>query len=977
MRDGKGQNVYEEERAKLGDAIDAIPRMTSWLWERDAPVGEYSAEETCVHVAGTSDCLVLALGTELTPTTRKEYDAARRAKAHCFIFQDSRVEPSEVKAFVEAERDHAVTGRFSSAEDLARQAVDHLTRRAVYFLRRAIVSQRRTGTSTVTAVEDRAVAWSQPPVQRKYEEQEVAFGDSPDKPKSFRTVTEIVAAQRERAEQGDDEQAFAELSGVAFMLWEYGRADLALEVLEDLRQIVPPGRMAPADEAWLLNTRALALARLGKSNQADELWTRMLSVGERLGDKHLRAVAMQNLAISALNAHDPARAKELVRSSLELMQELEDTRSMLQLLNTLVLISTEEREYELAAEQLDSYESIAREAGDLHLLTSAAGNRGQLLAAQGHFSAAEESFREGLRLARRTRDVVDEILGLQNLGAVCADQERFGDAMRWYRKGIRLAETYELPVQVEVLRRSLATTLHRAGRNREAILEFDRARQAAWELGERHLWAQSTSNLGAVYLLSGKAAAAMEPLEKAASTFRELGELEWELRARRNLATAQRELGLVDAALDLLERARDLVPADAHEERAGLLRQAAESCLEDSEMLGRATDLFEHALEEEALYLDTAELARRAAAVGSFLSQAGAEDRAVPFYDRAVTQLEDAERGDYSLADALNDRAVGLERLERHAEARADLLRCIELTQEAGDDALRQKALANLGEVERQRGDVPAAVDACRAALELARELGDEEALSHAIVNLGLSLEEDNRPDEADAALHDLQDLADAHDVSEWKGRAATGFGAVAFIREHFDAAAEHYRRAVDIYDEAGSELVVYALGGLLESLARAGSQDGLQETAQALVDRLKEGEDPRLVINYFGRAAISWLERGDLKEGVSLLGGAALVGALEFVSGRPRDQEIDDRVRPLGEALGWVVIAARASHRFQEDTVYEAVITYLNDHDAGLGDQVEPWLQMMRDVMDERNTATEDPPALRREGRASGAQYS
>ncbi len=111
MRDRSGQKVYEDERAKLGDAIDAIPRMRSWLWERDAPVGDYSSEAVCVRVAGTSDCLVLAVGRELTPTTRKEYEAAQAANAHCFIFQDSRVSPDvAVEAFIKAERSGRLPG---------------------------------------------------------------------------------------------------------------------------------------------------------------------------------------------------------------------------------------------------------------------------------------------------------------------------------------------------------------------------------------------------------------------------------------------------------------------------------------------------------------------------------------------------------------------------------------------------------------------------------------------------------------------------------------------------------------------------------------------------------------------------------------------------------------------------------------------------------------------------------------------------
>ena len=62
MRDGSGQKVYEAERAQLGDAIDAIPRLTAWLWERDAPVGDYSAERVCVppRAPATVSCWQLA-----------------------------------------------------------------------------------------------------------------------------------------------------------------------------------------------------------------------------------------------------------------------------------------------------------------------------------------------------------------------------------------------------------------------------------------------------------------------------------------------------------------------------------------------------------------------------------------------------------------------------------------------------------------------------------------------------------------------------------------------------------------------------------------------------------------------------------------------------------------------------------------------------------------------------------------------------
>jgi len=951
MKDSHGRKVYEDERAKLAADIDAIPFLKPWLWERNAPVGDYSSEDVCLGAAGTADCLVLIVGRELTPITRREYETARAAKAHCFIFQDTRVEPdATVTDFIKAERKLVSTGKFSSAEDLARQAVEHLQGRALHSMRQVIVSGRGAAAQPAPIVEDRSAAWSEPPARRRYEEQQVALGEF-DSEDSFRTVAEIVAEQRGRAESGEYETAFNELRDLADALYAGGRADLALEVIEDLRAIVPPGRMTPVDDAWTLNAQALALARVGKGTAADELWRRMLAVGDSLGDKPLRAVAMQNLAITALTDGELEQAKQMALGSVKLMRELEELRPQLQLLNTLALVAIEESDYDKAGDVLDVYEGTARELGDLHLLTSAHANRGQLLVAQGRFKDAEREFREALRLARKTEEPVSEVLGLQNLGAVCADEERFGEAMRWYRKGVRLAETYELPVQVEALRRSLGTVLHGAGRNREAIAEFDQARKVAWELGDQHLWAQSTMNMAALYCRTGNPTAAMDPLERAASTFRELGDLEWELNVQRNMAAVRRQLRALDVAMDVLEAGLALLPAAAHEDRAALLREAAETGLEDPDLLARSVELFERALVEEAAYLSPGDLARRTAMVASFLSLAG-EEEALPFFDRCVAQLEECAAGEYGLADALNDRAVGLERLGRHDAARADLVRCVELTEDGSDDVLRQKALANLSEVERQLEDIPASVSAALSALQLARQLGDDEAMAHAIGNLSLALEDDDRPDEADAALQELKALADAQDVPAWQARAASGFGRLAFVRGEYERAAAHYQAAVRIYETTGSENVVFALGGLLESLGRAGQQDGLQDAVQQLIDRVKAGEDPELVIGYLGRTGVSWLALGDLEAASSMLGIAALVGVQTLGDGELSEEDVQNGVRPLAHALGFVVLAAQGSTEFDDDEVYEAVVTYVDNQHAGNGDALRPFLLMMRDAM-------------------------
>ncbi len=242
-----------------------------------------------------------------------------------------------------------------------------------------------------------------------------------------------------------------------------------------------------------------------------------------------------------------------------------------------------------------------------------------------------------------------------------------------------------------------------------------------------------------------------------------------------------------------------------------------------------------------------------------------------------------------------------------------------------------------------------------RRALKLAREIGDEDALAHAIGNLGLALEEDERPDEAEAALRELQELADAENVDDWHAQAATGFGRVAFIRGNYKEAAEHYAAAVAIYGQNNSDKVVYPLGGRLESLGRAGQHDGLQETAAALVDRLRAGADPELIVTYFGRAGMSWLRHGKLEEATSLFGIAALVAAAALGEVGPENDDLTADFRPLAHAIGFLVLAAEDARDIDDELVYDAFVKYVNDHEGDAGDTLRPYIHMMREAMESR----------------------
>ena len=133
----------DAERVAAAQAAEETGWHFAWYWERDAHAGPYSSEELCLHQARTSDRLVLILGAELTPITRREYDEASAAAVACFVLvQSGVVRSAEAEAFLESERSRIVFKPFGSPDELRTALVDALFHAAAMDARRAQLARR-------------------------------------------------------------------------------------------------------------------------------------------------------------------------------------------------------------------------------------------------------------------------------------------------------------------------------------------------------------------------------------------------------------------------------------------------------------------------------------------------------------------------------------------------------------------------------------------------------------------------------------------------------------------------------------------------------------------------------------------------------------------------------------------------------------------------------------------------------------------
>lgn len=778
-------------------------------------------------------------------------------------------------------------------------------------------------------------------VDRQYGQISVRMGDGPDQ---VATLTAIVDRARLLAAAGHHREAYELILDAVQQVEQVGRPDVALQLLADLRGTVPESLLAPADHAWLLNSEGLALGALGRWEDAAAAFERMQALGIQLNDREIISTALQNQGSLAFHTGQLEEARLRFEESLRAKAEFGDTYAAAQLTLNLAAVAVSRGEQDEAHRLLVEAEELVKRARDPHLLSTLYLGRGNLAVHRGELAEAEQSFRRGLRHARRSGDLVVQAQALMNLGSVHADQKRAGSALGWYKRALRLADALELPPLLESINRGLAVVLHQAGRDLEAVSYLERSREIAQQLGARHAWASATADLGALSLTLGQIDRAVALLNQALEAFRRLGDAEWEVRVLRNLAEAQRAAGDSEAAIEAVESALRLLAPDAHAERADLLRRAAEGALSRRDSRHLAAIYFERSLDALQQAGEPRTLAWQAVVAGAALAESGDPKAALPFYGRALALYE---RGDdeQMAFHARNDRAIALTNLGRYEEARRDYVTCLALATRLNDRAMELQATMNLGEMARREGRAEEARGLLERAIDLARVLEDRRSEAEALGSLGIALHDASYSEQARAAFELARDVA--HRIRD-AGSEATALGGLAGLEFAVGRHAEAltlYRRAAELRSRTGTGVhLVEDLGGVIECLAALGRADEIEEQAQRLVDVAQEIRATDLGCEALARTARWWLKRGQVDEAASLYAAAIALAAAGATD------DTSDLLGAIAKALMLLVIHVRIESESDEDAVYERILGVLNEQYEGLGDQLRDMLRAARE---------------------------
>src|ERR1700683_2095404 len=201
--------------------------------------------------------------------------------------------------------------------------------------------------------------------------------------------------------------------------------------------------------------------------------------------------------------------------------------------------------------------------------------------------------------------------------------------------------------------------------------------------------------------------------------------------------------------------------------------------------------------------------------------QRGDVGRSLKLYDRALRRM-DTRVDPARMAAVLHNRSFAQMYAGQGERARDSLTRARDLLTDRPDahgTTELAAVLSRLGAVELELGQLAAAGDAQRQAVDLYRQIGDNEGLAGAFVDLGLVLKDERRLTRARAELSAGLSLAREHRHARITGNALTGLGLVHELLNQLDTAVEMYQQALTAYREAddrANESTVYHNLGVL-----------------------------------------------------------------------------------------------------------------------------------------------------------------
>lgn len=433
---------------------------------------------------------------------------------------------------------------------------------------------------------------------------------------------------------------------------------------------------------------------------------------------------------------------------------------------------------EVAESAIEEY-GVADTRESCHLF----GLKGGVHLHTGEFDAAEEAFQRTLEIAERIAEPEALASAYLDLGALdIVRGEADEETVDLLERAVSVAEEGDDDRPLARALNNLAMLYNEFDRTDEAEETFRRCLDLKDEMGDRVQVARAHANLGEIQRNKGEFEAAVENTERAVEIAESVDNVQVMSSSHRRLSAIHHTVGDLDAAVEHGERSLELVDALGNEEsRVGTTASLADSYLDrgDAE---RARDL-----------------AREAADLAADLDYGDGRWMGLVIVGEAERELGDLDAS----VDALESALSLVDDEFRFPDQRRSAVRV----------SLSETALA--------AGDVVAAADHARAAVEAAERTDDDSTLARARLRTATVSRIRGEYDDAETTLAGvLETSRQPHERSAYlECKALLELARLERDRGNADAAREYAEQALELTENGGFGRFTDTARGILDDL--------------------------------------------------------------------------------------------------------------------------------------------------------------
>lgn len=477
-----------------------------------------------------------------------------------------------------------------------------------------------------------------------------------------------------------------------------------------------------AERLFMEAIRAEAEARGAGTERAIRKYGEAVEQWRAAGDQKWEGQTLNNLGNIYRNLSRYEKAVEHYEQALAIRREIKDRDGEAATLNGLGTLYWRLPQNEKARDYYERALTIWRETKNRHGEGATLHNLGNIYTNLSQYEKARESFEQALAIRRETKDRDGEGTTLNGLGNLYWRQKKSEQAREYYEQALVIRrETKNRDGEGQAFN-NLGNIYSNLSQNEKAREHYEHALAIWRETGNRQGEGQALNNLGIVYRNLSRNERARECYEQSLAIKREIKDKDGEGQTLNNLGEVSHGLRQSEKAREYYEQALAIWRETKNRSAEGVTLNNLGGVYHYLRQNERARESYEQAL---AIMRES----RNRHGEGQTLNNLGETYRRLNQYERARERYEQSlaimreTRDRLSEAIAHNNLGGFYQLLRQNEKASAHFDHALAIRREIGDGSGEAQTLLGLATLERDRGNLPAALKRIESALAVIETL--------------------------------------------------------------------------------------------------------------------------------------------------------------------------------------------------------------------------------------------------------------